>query len=1451
MTTIELTPDVVFERADSVVSPSPAYWGPTSTTPRPKSKPKPYSRGYHSVGSATLPTRGRKGGKDGSQYGIMISIKDIKGHPFVVLEDKDKQKHMVQAPENEGNSSVLSSEGYNGFTPEPEDDTNFSISDVNPPLSDNFKRHASPSPVPRLRSRESGREYGGRQKISTAAKARSRSVPPGRAGYEKKQQRARSVSPPRRENSAKPVDSERIKPVKGLIGFFEATSPVENSTHTFPKPTKTNSVPPVTTSKIREVSNRMNSQRVVSPTSTVSISSVNSSVDVSHNSRRSNLRVTTVESPTDATKKPEGRYFAVTSPGALQSKGTFTLPRLTNIQKPVDYAPPKGGNERLPRSLSTEPYEPKSHVQNTYDKSFGQKAYDKSYTPTPFMKSQDKLISKPPKVDPSEQENIWEPRKRPSYLPSYQRNLQAGDSFPRRKQAPDQSDASNQSNDGTKKFSAPSNINASNNVGKPQQANKVTKSKQTGNQTPKKEDQIIAKTVTTPEESSPASTHVSKAKFIGPSQMLLNKTRRKRSARKLSTAMSESEYSESEFSDAESLKLGEDAYKSNDNEDFSSLAADKEVSSITVAAPQSVTPEPNDELIKQLGHRRTPSIKFEKITSEDVTKKVDRDEVDSSALDEEKKRANDLEGKLKKANDKIRDLSGDISRLESKLKKADCDIEIKHAENGLLQREVDRLKKELEEALSSDEEEKQSLLSLQRNLRIAKRETSALEETITLLESQKSTLKSQLQDARREREDGEVQIRALKHEIEKYQSKSTEQERGVEGARKELSRAKRQAEAQIQDLENQLEKAEQKCHDLQLENSTLEKQLYELKHQQLANENEDIHFNETIQQLEQSKLKALQDLEAANVEIDQKSRALREAERKNNNLQEELRRMDKEMEEELKERESTLLESRQLDQRVKDMKAQQQVANREIEMLKKELENAKSKDKASDVEVEALQDMLDKKEQKLDSLAKKNKALQKQIEDETAARLDQDFEGLALENQRLSKDVAELQKQLRETDIEFMATKDALDDLRKDFRKATDEAERERHKASEIDGNAQEMKEDYDKMKSTLEQREQALKNAREAIGKIEDQMKGYEESHSQAEKEKHLLEADRDETMKEMETLKERVDSQNKQIEKANKTIKDLRDKLAEDMKSSLDGIERLTEMKKEVQRLQSIVDEKSQQVFAAEETIYRQKEVIEEMSAIQENAKKATLEEMEKFMATTEKQFAELRKELERKNDEVKRLESEKRDLEEELDELEQQNPHYDDDHEKEEELVNLSQKLREEEDEKRQLLARLQTTQDKLGNALNEIEVQRSRAQILLEEKLRHDDNVEDLHDQIRDLEDKLDQEAVELNNIKAHHVKTEMKLRDVLKQAQEETDKAISEKELLVVRNDALEKQVEEGELALKMAEKSKRDIENDLQQQMEANYKLQQTLSALGIGHSPGGTDGQGSLLTSV
>lgn len=1449
MTTIELTPDVVFERADSVASPVPTYWGPTSTTPRPKSKPRPYTRGYHSVGSATLPTRGRKGGKDGSGYGIMISIKDIKGHPFVVLEDKDKQKHMVQAPENEGNSSVLSSEGYNGFTPEPEyDDSNLSMSDVNPVMPENLRRQTSPSPVPRLRSRESGREFGGRQKISTAAKARSRSVPPGRAGHEKKQQRARSVSPPRREHSVKPVDSEKIKPVKGLIGFFEATSPTENAAHTFPKPTKTNAVPPVTTSKIREVSNRMNSQRVVSPTSTVSISSVNSSVDVSRNSRKSNLRVTTIESPSDTTKSPEGRYFAVTSPGALQSKGTFTLPRLSNIEKPADYTPQKSSLDRLPRSLSSEPFEPKS---------YGLKAHDKSYVPTPFLKSQDRLTTKPAKVDASEQEKIWEPRKRPSYLPSYQRNLQAGDSFPRRKETPEQSDASSQANSGTKKFSTPARVDrASSNVDKPRHTDKVArepiKSKYVGDKTPKKEEKIIAKTVTTPEESSAASTHVSKAKFIGPSQMLLNKTRRKRSARKMSTAMSESEYSESEFSDAESLKLGEDAYRNSEDEvNDSSFAADKEVSSITVAVPQSVTPEPNDELIKQLGHRRTPSIKFEKITSEDVTKKVEKDEVDSSALNDQKKRADDLEEKLKKANDKIHDLSGNIYRLESKLRKADCDIEIKQAENGLLQKEIDRLKQELEEALSSDEEEKQSLLSLQRNLRIAKRETSSLEETITLLESQKSTLKSQLQDARREREDGEIQIRALKHEIEKYQSKSNEQERGVEGARKELSRAKRQAEAQIQDLESQLEKAEQKSHDLQLENSTLEKQLYELKHQQLANENEDVHFNETIQQLEQSKLKALQDLEAANKEIDYKSRALREAERKNNKLQEELRRMDKEMEEELKERESTLMESRQLDQRLKDMKAQQQVANREIEMLKKELENAKSKDKISDAEVETLQDLLDEKEQQIESLTKKNKTLQKQIEDETAARLDQDFEGLTSENQRLSHGVIELKKQLRETEIEFVATKDALDDLRRDLKKATNEAERERHKALEVDGNAQELKEDYGKIKSTLEQREMALKNAREAIGKIENQMKDYEESHSQAEQEKHRLEIDRDETIREMEALREQVDSQNIQMGDASKTIKDLREKLADDMKSSLDGIERMAEMKKELQRLQSIVDEKSQQVFAAEETIYRQKEVIEEMSAIQENAKKATLEEMEKFMATTEKQFTELRKELEKKNDSIKRLESEKRDLEEELDELEQQNPHYDDDHEKEEELVNLSQKLREEEDEKRQLFARLQTTQDKLGNALNEIEVQRSRAQILLEEKLKYNDNVEDLHDQIGDLEDKLDQEAVELNNIKAHHSKTDMKLRDVLKQAQEETDKAVSEKEMLAVRNDALEKQVEEAELALQMAENTKRDIENDLQQQIEANYKLQQTLSALGIGHSPGGSDGQASLLTSV
>jgi len=125
METIELTPDLVFERPVSrassrVSNVSPSFDLSASSfkiaksmfeKPQRKSKtlerdarpkPKPRSRSY-TLGSKQRHKSPAKPTKD--QYGVSVSIKDIKGLPYVILEDNE-QRHMVPAPNDDTISDI-------------------------------------------------------------------------------------------------------------------------------------------------------------------------------------------------------------------------------------------------------------------------------------------------------------------------------------------------------------------------------------------------------------------------------------------------------------------------------------------------------------------------------------------------------------------------------------------------------------------------------------------------------------------------------------------------------------------------------------------------------------------------------------------------------------------------------------------------------------------------------------------------------------------------------------------------------------------------------------------------------------------------------------------------------------------------------------------------------------------------------------------------------------------------------------------------------------------------------------------------------------------------------------------------------------------------------------------------------------------------------------------------
>ena len=133
------------------------------------------------------------------------------------------------------------------------------------------------------------------------------------------------------------------------------------------------------------------------------------------------------------------------------------------------------------------------------------------------------------------------------------------------------------------------------------------------------------------------------------------------------------------------------------------------------------------------------------------------------------------------------------------------------------------------------------------------------------------------------------------------------------------------------------------------------------------------------------------------------------------------------------------------------------------------------------------------------------------------------------------------------------------------------------------------------------------------------------------------------------------------KQLEDERHRNDELQDAVRNQEHRNIEGQAKLVEgdnknFEKELFKMRRALEDKDRKIASAEETILKQKEVIEELDNIQKQSEDAALNEMQGYMTDTRSQFETMRKQLQLKDQEVAKLKNEKDVLESDLDSIEE---------------------------------------------------------------------------------------------------------------------------------------------------------------------------------------------------
>nr|CAB3243204.1 ELKS/Rab6-interacting/CAST family member 1-like [Phallusia mammillata] len=876
--------------------------------------------------------------------------------------------------------------------------------------------------------------------------------------------------------------------------------------------------------------------------------------------------------------------------------------------------------------------------------------------------------------------------------------------------------------------------------------------------------------------------------------------------------------------------------------------------------------------------------------SEDAKKKLEDKLKDSDIKYEDAiKRLRDVEKKrrlaAKEAEDLTIALTGKVAALDEaqrKLRRLDnqmSDMEEAATLATSIRLELDKAKRN----------HVQELKRVQDELKEANSNLNSTERMVSTLEQELRDYESRYEHAAAESMELERQRRMAANQAVEAQNEARDRARGLARAEERLRKAEEdltEAEERYENLTNQLRESERRRKDAEVTCSDVTSRL-------------DVKERE---------------LDAANKLIKKLNGEMNNA----SHVSDEARRALVDLEESRKDanEEANLLRSE-----LEDLRRRLQEEEEKVELLRRRLEETDGALRHEHNKANQAEHARDKVTQELNQsraeLAERINALQ-QTHDSIVDMKHKLTDYEASRNQT-SSNLSDAEVDKKEAIDTLQRLTDELHDTRRELRKTEDAL-------AEAEQQFQSTREQVEELQEDLESERRKNKLLKKEVEQLKDQIDDQNQEKKKTEDKKEALE---NQVSLLQDELKQRADWSDKKVSEMKDEIKKLekdlkraeeelersemeKDRLEDKLsKIETDGVEEQKEndaaLRKEMQQLRDTLDDRTQQVYAAEDTIYRQKEVIEELTSLQQTAEKSSLEQMEAYMGESDKQFEQLKSLLQERSEQLKKTQGQSEALEkevealtcdleratsdaqrtrslhqeeqrklEEVDELlvelrkklkEEQREN--DELRKEisssqrrpsdsssdagsskhlEELEELQSKFQEAEEEKEEAMHKLNVLMDQIGQLHSELEMKKSQVEVLqsdmskqkkeigrlneaLESRLPDGEqsSVEALQEKIAMLEEKLQQEANELNAIDTHHRKTEMKLREVLEQAEIETNKANNEKEMMGIRAKSLKQQLSEAEQKLAAVDAEKRQLAEMLQEEKEANFELRKTI----------------------
>ncbi|CAG5097554.1 Oidioi.mRNA.OKI2018_I69.XSR.g15126.t2.cds [Oikopleura dioica] len=722
----------------------------------------------------------------------------------------------------------------------------------------------------------------------------------------------------------------------------------------------------------------------------------------------------------------------------------------------------------------------------------------------------------------------------------------------------------------------------------------------------------------------------------------------------------------------------------------------------------------------------------------------------TSELDTSKDSERRLRMQLEEMDQRVQEFSQTTVENEDRVKSQTSEI-------SRLQTEIKNLKtnlKQTEDQLARQEEENNRLKRIKHEKEIA-------------IDTMEDASREQVQEMRRQIEDRQKDIVGFKSKIASLEEEieHTEQRRS-----EQLNK--------ILDLENQKRLFDQfkSQNELALKEKDRKIEGFDEKYRKLDDDNQ--KFLNQIRELNQTKRSIEKERFDTSLENEEIQRKLREAERKIRDLE---RKISNQSESDVKlaELQAELDEKVRANRRLTENldKAQEKVVLVESELRKSqgivkasetrkgqearrrdqlELElQAKTEvlNQAND-KISELEDILHEKSILMTTLERENQKIRENLDDETIIK------------DNAENRVEKLQVQLAAADERYKGLATKLEGM--------------------SGGKVPDLQPEVDRLTKTIDEKSRQLAQAEARVARIQRELEAQIKMQPGSDAE-----------------ARRKIAALKKQLEDERHRNDELQDAVRNQEHRNIEGQAKLVEgdhknFEKELFRMRRALEEKDRKIASAEETILKQKEVIEELDNIQKQSEDAALNEMQGYMTDTRSQFETMRKQLQLKDQEVAKLKNEKEVLESDLDNIEEK-------YELLEERYENTRKAKNDQgttiEETASLIRELR---DKLLESQSEVTRLKRRLEGTVASKDENEDELADLMAEKENLQTRFDHIASQLATVELEN--------DELKGERDECFVDIEkQKEVIATQEDEIEILKSQVELAQREAEKQANQI----------------------------------------